>query len=481
MVAVLSYDEVTAFRKLRRRWIKYGPAKFAIDCLGVPRKWDDEKKTGILPWQWEASWALASPDKGRVSIRSGHGVGKTCFMAWSALWYLICHNPVRIPATAPSSHQLNDVLWSEIARWHSVLKQTNPFLADQIVISNERIYQADNKKGAFAVARTSRRDQPEALQGFHCPNMLFLIDEASGVPDVVFEVAEGALASEGAKVLMCSNPTRKSGFFYDSHHQHRSAWYTIQVNGEECPLVSQSYIERMRKKYGAESTIYKIRVLGEFAESIDGVIPLDLCLDAVNREVEPIDAEPIWGLDVARFGDDSTALAKRQGNVQLEPVKQRYNLDTMQTVGWLTNEYEEAEVKPSVINVDVIGIGAGVVDRAAELGLPVAGVNVAELPSNHNNYMRLRDELWYLCREWLEARDCKLCDDDDLISELPNPTYRVESNGKIKVESKDEMKKRGIASPNCADAWNLTFARTVPKVRRKRGKMTTYYRGSMWG
>lgn len=177
-------------------------------------------------------------------------------------------------------------------------------------------------------------------------------------------------------------------------------------------------------------------------------------------------SEVRWGLDVGRFGDDSTALAKRKGNVQLAPTREWFGKDLMQTVGMLKNEYDSAIEKPVVICIDVIGLGAGVVDRAKELGLPVAGVNVAESASADDRYSRLRDELWFKAREWLEAKDCKLADDDPLIAEMTTPKYSILSNGKIKVESKDEMRKRGVASPNRADAWLMTFADAYP-ARRK--------------
>jgi phage terminase large subunit len=395
-----------------------------------------------------------------VSIRSGHGTGKSAFMAWSVLWFLTCYFPCKAPCTAPTSHQLSDVLWAEVATWHRRLKDRCPELAEQFEWSSERFSLKDRPQESFAVARTSRPERPEALQGFHSANVLFLIDEASGVPEAVFQVAEGALSTEGAFVLMAANPTREDGYFHASHHKMRERWAALHWDGEQSPLVSKQYIDDMRAKYGVDSPIYQVRVKGNFATATDGVIPLYLCEEAKVRQVEIVPkAEVRWGLDVARFGDDSTALAKRKGNVQLEPTREWYGKDTMQTVGLLKMEYEAAREKPDAIMVDVIGIGAGVADRGKEIGLPIVAVNVAESASADDRYMRLRDELWFLGREWLARRDCRLADDDALIAELTTPKYRIESNGKIKVESKDEMKKRGVASPNRADAWLMTFAR----------------------
>jgi hypothetical protein len=383
-------------------------------------------------------------------------------MAWSVIWFLTCHLPAKVPCTAPTSHQLQDILWAEIAKWHRVLKERIPELAAEFEKSSERFYLRSHPEESFAVARTARPENPEALQGFHSDNLLFVIDEASGVAEQVFRVAEGALSTEGAYVVMAANPTREDGYFYDSHHKMRDRWAALHWDGELSPLVSKQYVDDMAAKYGVDSPIYQVRVRGNFATAVDGVIPLYLCESALIRDVKPYaNTNEIWGLDVARFGDDSTCLAKRRGNIQVEPCHEWFGLDTMQTSGIIKREYDNARIKPHSINVDVIGIGAGVVDRLKELGLPVVGINVAESASVNANYQRLRDELWFLGREWLDAKDCKLCD-DSLIAELTTAKYGIQSNGKIKVEGKDEMKKRGIASPNRADAWLLTFAPVAP-------------------
>ncbi len=443
---------LTEVQKSVIRWRKGGPALFAQEVLSA--KPTDQ--------QWQASRAIV--ERRRVSIRSGHGTGKSTFMAWCVLWFLACYFPAKVPATAPTSHQLEDVLWSEIAKWHRVMGLKFPALAAEFEWSAGAFRMKAAPNESFSVARTSRPERPEALQGFHSEHILFLIDEASGVADNVFEVAEGALSTDGAFVVMAANPTRQSGYFFDSHHKMRAAWAALHWNGEDSPMVSRQYIENMAKKYGRHSPVFKVRVLGEFVGAADGVISLELCEAARIRDVEASPAaKVVWGVDVARFGDDSSALAKRRGNVQLEPVREWWGKDTMQTVGIVKAEWDKthASEKPVAINVDVIGIGSGVVDRLKELGLPVVGVNVAEAESPNANpeiqFNRLRDELWWKGREWLERRDCKLADDDETIGELTTPTYTILSNGRIQVERKDDMKKRGVKSPNRADAWLLTF------------------------
>ena len=219
----------------------------------------------------------------------------------------------------------------------------------------------------------------------------------------------------------------------------------------------------MARQYGQESNIYRVRVLGEFPEADDDVvIPLHLLESAVTRDVDAVEnVMPVWGLDVARFGDDRTALCKRQGNVLSEPIKSWRNKDLMEICGIILTEYESTpyQERPGEILVDSIGLGAGVVDRLTEMefGPNIRGINVAESPALGQRFGRLRDELWFKAREWLEARDVNMPQDDALISELSSVRFKYLSSGKLKVESKDEMKRRGQKSPDLADSFVLTF------------------------
>lgn len=443
------------------------PVKFVRDVFGAtPEKWQDEALT-----------ALERED--RVSIRSGHGTGKSTLMAWAVLWFMSTRIPCKVPVTAPTAHQLFDVLWAELGKW---MMKMPPQLKAQFELKHERLELLGAAQSSFAVARTSRPGQPEALQGFHSQNLMFLIDEASGVDDKVFEVAEGALSTEGAKVLMCANPTRSTGYFYDSHHKMRHRWHSMRVSCEDSSQVARSYLDDMATKYGIDSNVYRVRVLGEFPNEDDNaVIPLALCEAALHRDVEPLPRiMPVWGLDVARFGNCKTALVKRWGNQQVSS-KTWAKRDTMEVAGLIMYEYEEtaSDLRPAQINVDSIGIGAGVVDRLRELGLPVVGVNVGETPSGKDRFVNLRAELWWRAREWLEARDSKLTD-EELIAQLTMVTYTITSSGKIAIESKDKMLERGVESPDIADAFVLTFAGADRRKEHDRYERHTPRSASAW-
>jgi hypothetical protein len=460
----MAKDQEREFTEAQRRilkWRREGPARFAVDALGMPEKWDAVKKTGVMPWWWEASEKLVS--RQRLSIRSGHGVGKSAFLAITVIWFETCYFPTKIPCTAPTAHQLSDVLWAEIAKWLRVLEEKMPGLAEQFEWTQDEFRLKAAPKESFAVARTARADKPEALQGFHSDNLLIICDEASGIPDIVFEVGQGAMSTDGAFAIFAANPTRRSGMFYETHHSLRERWATMVVNGEECPMVSQQFVDDIAFQYGKDSNVYRVRVLGEFPTADDDtVIPIDLCEAAKMREVDGY-GDIVWGVDVARFGRDRTVLIKRQTNATLEKHKAWSGNDTMQTSGRIYAEWLDTppEKRPKGIFVDAIGIGAGVADRLMELGLPVTGVNVAEEASVSDLYLRLRDELWFKARKWLEKKDCKLVDDETLIAELSLPKYQITSSGKLKVESKDELKKRYPQSPDVGDAFCLTFAHAI--------------------
>lgn len=203
-------------------------------------------------------------------------------------------------------------------------------------------------------------------------------------------------------------------------------------------------------------------MLGEFplAED-DTLIPAELVDGAMGRDItDAVTMPEIWGVDVSRFGADSSVLVKRRGNVVTEMPRRWQGIDTMALAGIVKSEYDMLPLaaRPQLIVVDVIGLGAGVVDRLTEQSLPVLGLNVGEVPSVAGRFMRMRDELWVRAREWLETRRCRLPYDDKLRADLCAPRVSYNSDGRMQVESKQQLRSRGYASPDTADALCLTFA-----------------------
>jgi hypothetical protein len=226
------------------------------------------------------------------------------------------------------------------------------------------------------------------------------------------------MSGHKAVTLLLGNPVRSTGFFYDTHNRLKDDWVTMKVSCADSPRVSEAYLGEMAARYGEESNAYRIRVLGEFPRSDDDtVIPMELLEMAQQRDVEPSQSAPmVWGLDVARFGSDRSALCKRKGNAVTEPIKTWKNLDLMQLTGAVVSEYESLppSERPTEILVDSIGLGAGVVDRLRELNLPCRGINVSESPAMGATYRNLKAELWHKAKAWLEGRDCKMPKDEAL-------------------------------------------------------------------
>lgn len=411
----------------------------------------------------------------RLSIRSGKGVGKTAFLSWLIICFLTTRlEDVKIPCTATSGHQLFDVLWSEVGKWiRQIPPEFRAFMP--LVKTKDHISVAGHEGSRFATARTARREQPEALQGFHATNILLLVDEASGVDDLIFEAGEGTMSTHGAKTVLTGNPTRPGGYFYDTFHRDRGRWKNMRVSCVESKLVTTDYVDGMRAKWGEESNEFRVGVLGEFPLGhSQGIVPLYLVEQAVERDVVDVQSREVWGLDVARFGVDRTALAKRRGRVLVEPVRWWQGKDTMQTAGMVADEYFSlpAHQRPYEIVVDVIGIGAGVYDRLRELDLPVRSCNVAQRRNIAPGYRYYRDELWFRVREWFEQQDCRIPDDQDFISELTSVEYDIDSNGNKHVVNKGEIG----WSPDLADAFVLTFAvewkANAREERKKLARMT---------
>ncbi|MBU9552834.1 DEAD/DEAH box helicase family protein [Burkholderia multivorans] len=409
-------------------------------------------------WQKEFLTALAE-GKRKISVRSGHGVGKSTTTSWAAIWHFYTRFPQKTVITAPTSAQLYDALYSELKAW---MKKMPDVLRDMADIKTDRIEFIPAPEESFISLRTSRAEQPEALQGVHSENVLLIGDEASGIPEAVFEAASGSMSGHNACTILLGNPTRSSGYFYDTHNSLSGEWFTMRVSCVDSPRVSKEYVREQAIRFGEDSNAYRIRVLGEFPLSDDDtVIPMHLIESAIQRDIKETPGQRcVWGLDVARFGTDRTALCIRHGNVVRDKIQWWSGLDTMQTVGRVKALYDACtyEERPVEILVDAIGLGAGVVDRGREMGLPMRGVNVSEAPALGDKYLNLRAELWYKAREWLETRAVRLPADNQLKAELATIRYQFQSTGKIKIESKDEIKKRGVRSPDLADAFVLTFA-----------------------
>ncbi len=405
------------------------------------------------PWQEEFLAHIQSGAR-RISVRAGHGVGKSTACAWAVIWHLITRYPQKVVCTAPTAPQLYDALFAEIKFW---INKLPAYMRQLFEITSDRIVLKSSPEASFVSARTSSKEKPEALAGVHSNNVLLIVDEASAVEEAVFESAAGSMSGHNATTVLIGNPTRSSGLFYKTHHELATEWRTMHVSCVTSPRVTEDFVKQIKDTYGELSNAFRVRVLGEFPLADDDtLIPAELVDAAMRRDIVHDTNEPIlFGVDPARFGDDAAVLCVRQGNVVMHFRSWR-GLDLMSLCGAIVNEADQ--LKPAEINVDSIGLGAGLADRLRELGLPVRDVNVSEVSALNPKANRLRDELWVSVRDFLAQRACRLPNEESLRADLVTPKYSFTSSGKLQVESKGEMKKRLRRSPDFADALALTFA-----------------------
>ena len=474
------------------RWRDYPPA-FVTEGAQA-------RKFG-MPVNWQMDTLLALRKYRRVSVRSGHGIGKTRLMAW-ALWYaMICwHKPgkaMKVPCTGPSGSNLEDVLWSEIGVVH---KQLHPFLRDQFTMQSDKLFHVENSETWFARLRTSRKENPDALAGFHGDPMFFLIDEGSGVPDEVFEVVQGAMSSRGAYALMFGNPVRLSGYFYRVHNPKRrkksKVWATFRVDcRDQLDTVEQSYplilpdgkieeiqvngrvtpafVEEVTEEYGLSSPVFCARVSGEFPDSeTDSVVKREWTKKAAERLPRSFDnTHRVMGVDVAYTGADDSSFVIRHGPC-IEEVDAWHGNDTIETADRVVGRWkdlEKAKKAPNYICIDANGVGAGVYDQVRRelkgLDVIVLPVMVGEKAPNEGGRRArcalMRDWLWWEVRLFFKdgAPFYQVEDERSLelmLDEVCLPSYK-QKDRTVVIEKKLEIRKRTGHSPDRADALGLTF------------------------
>lgn len=405
--------------------------------------------------QQEELLQAASRPGAHVAVKSGHGTGKSTVLAWLCLWGLCCFRDVKIPCTAPTGHQLEDVLWAEVEKWWQ--KMVEPWRSC-ISVTADMVKMAGT--GNFAAARTGRKENPEALQGFHADTLLFLVDEASGIPDQVFEVARGALSTPGARVIMAANPTRTTGYFYKAFHRNREDWERLTFSSVDSPLVTAEYVEEMRKEYGEDGDIFRVRVLGEFPKSGDlQFIPASLVETAQGRywrETEWDFAPVLLGVDVSAFGGDRSVIFLRQG-LYSRVLWTGREVETA-TLAGLVARFED-EQNAEAVFVDATGVGFGVASNLRQMGRHPFAVELGGA-ATQDRFLNKRAECWGLMKEWLEQGGW-IPKDDTLRDDLCGPEYGYTPTGKLQLERKEKMRARGLASPDLADALALTFAAPV--------------------
>lgn len=412
-----------------------------------------------------------------LSIMSGKGTGKDAFAAWCMKWMLGTFDSPKILCTAPTQNQLKQVLWSEFALWHGRRnKQGEPMylMKQNIAVEGEKIYMrgvADpgEKDGKYwcAFYRTPQRNVDKAqmqktLSGFHADNMMFILDEASGIDDFVFEDLENTMTGRVNFALLIFNPHKPSGFAYETHYgKHRDQWIKLHWDAEESDIVSAQHILNMEKKYGRDSDNFLVNVKGLPPRGgDDSLIPYQMAYEAYNREViPPAETEVVVGIDVARGGKDYTVVTVRQGGKVLgqhrvSSIDTFIQLDEIDRI--LKVDYEKYRI--SKICVDATGVGATFYDvvsrRYPGICIPV---KMAETPRNNRKFRKRRDELFWAMRDRFMDGTIEIPEIQDLLEDLHCIQYS-QTTGKIIVDNKDVIKKKIGRSCDYADSLVLTFA-----------------------
>lgn len=436
------------------RW-KKEPVAFVREVLRAePDLWQKKVLEAILTNQ-------------RVAMKACKGPGKSCLMAWVVWWYMFTRKDSKIIATSVTEDNLKDGLWSELKLWQN----NSPLLLELFNWTSTRITCKERPETWFASARTWAKDadksqQANSLAGIHADNVLFVLDEVSEYPEGVVAAAEAGLTSgPNCKIVVAGNPTRTSGPLYRICTKDRRLWWVIEITGDpddpmRAPRINVDWARQQIELWGRESAFVKTNVLGQFPPGqSDSVIPADIVSAAASRVIpdKTVDEFPrLLGVDCARFGDDRSVFFPRQGQVAFVPAIYR-ELTTMELCGQIVR-YDTAW-KPDAIFIDSVGLGAGVYDRLRELGYDhVHAVDCGSKPVR-KGFMNRRAEMWMEMKKWMAVG--AIPNDPDLIAELTGPTYQFHSDGRMKIESKDDMKKRGVASPDKADALALTFSSTI--------------------
>lgn len=414
-------------------------------------------ETGPDTWQADLLAELgnlsASGEPVRMAVSSGHGVGKTALVAWVILWAELTRPNLAGVVTANTQNQLSGKTWAELSRWRNRL--IAPFRA-MVEWTATRLRHNEAPERWFVEAVPWTEHNSEAFAGLHAEHVLVLYDEASAISDRIWEVTEGAMTTPRAMWLVFGNATKTTGRFAECWGRFRHRWKTWRVDSRTAKKADQKQIARWIEDFGIDSDFVRVRVLGlQPRAGNNQFISADDVRAAQDRQPAGFEKLPkALACDVARFGDDQTVIALRQGQ-SFRILARHRGLDTMQTAARVAEQMDIH--KPDATFVDGVGVGGGVVDRLRQMNRTVIDVNNGATAIDDKQFMNVRAETWSKGREWIRAGGC-IPDDDELAADLTGPEYHFDSKQRLAIERKEDMKRRGLASPDAADALMLTFA-----------------------
>jgi phage terminase large subunit len=434
--------------------------EFLLKCKTDP-VFFAERVLGVHLWQKQKDILYSVRDKENTICVSCNAGGKTFVSAVLVLWFLFAHKDSIVLTTAPTYRQVMSVLWAEIEKMYNGAKYPlgGSFTTGKLELGPKW----------FALGIPSSEEV--RFQGYHAEHILIVFDEAAGIDPPIYTAASGNLTSKNSRWLLIGNPTSPTGMFYE--YSNNPNWNRIQISAFDSPaidepdkfpyLVNQKWIMEREAEWGKTSPMYVARVLGEFPlESDETLIPLSWLDAAVKRYTERsgkdlLVSEHVYvGVDVARFGSDKSVCASYQPN-KILPLKKLQGKDTVAVNKMVNQEVMGAGPRLVQITVDDTGVGGGVTDTLRAQMMPVVGVNFGQKPQNRRFFKNARDEMMWNLREVFRAGEIALPPDDEAINQLAAIKYKMDQRTSfIEIESKEEMKKRGLKSPDCA--WAIALA-----------------------
>ncbi len=431
-----------------------------------PNKWvRDVLHATPKPWQDKVLEDLGRGIK-PISVRSGAGVGKTALESWAILWFLSTKPFPKVPCTAPTEHHLFDVLWAECSRW----MRESPVLQEHLQWTQTKIFMKAYPEEWFAIARTCKSNKDgfvsEGLQGFHAEHMLFVVDEASGMDDQALAAIDGIVATGHAHILMCGNPVRLTGMFYDSHNKYPELFHTHHINCLHDPGIKEAYIKLMEAKYGRGSAMWLSKVEGEFPNEDSYVLFDPRKVDRIYNPNTSVPEVPVTiGVDVADGGNCESVFIVRRSDVIIDIVAKR-GLDTEKNADVIRRLAQQYAPYRKIL-VDAVGPGGGVVSslrrRKMRAVYPVKGSWDASDPKMYFNHRsESYSHIAMLVRDG-SLRSLKSC--DQLKKNLLMHKQEPNEDGIFQVTPKVKMLRKGDDSPDYSDALAVSYGHELSKPR----------------
>ena len=398
------------------------------------------------------------------AVASGHGIGKSALISWLIHFAISTHENTRGVVTANTEGQLRTKTWPELSKWHNMFIAKDLFTYTATAIfSSDKDYEKTWRIDAIPWSKNS----PESFAGLHNQGnrILVLFDEASAIDDVIWEVTEGALTDANTEIIWCAfgNPTRNSGRFRECFRKYRKFWNTYQIDSRTVKISNKAKIEEWLEAYGEDSDFFKVRVRGVFPSASDLQFISTEIADKAQKQVYKqgqFDHLPtIIGVDPAWTGSDSLEIVMRQGYYMKSLASIPKNDDDWR-MAQLIAQFED-EYKADAVFIDM-GYGTGIYSIGKQLGRKWRLIEFGG-KSNDPVYLNMRAYMWGQMKEWLREGGSIPQNDQALYDDIVGPEAIIDKNGRIQLESKKDMKERGLPSPNKGDALALTFAFRVTK------------------